>query len=195
MAPRSGRRPGTSGTRAAILEAARLAFADRGYDAVSVRGIAREAGVDPALVHHYFGSKDRLFTASLAVPIAPADVVPVVLGDDLTGAGERVVTMFLTLWDDEATRLPLLAVLRSAIVQEQMAVTLREFFEREVIARIAERVQLDRPALRATIAAAHMMGLLIARYVLHLEPLASATREEVVALVGPTLDRYLTAAA
>jgi len=106
---RTGRRPGDSGTRAAILEAARASFAERGYDASTIRGIAGEAGVDPALVHHYFGTKEGLFAASMALPMTPGDVLPGVLAGPLDDLGERLVRLFLAVWDEPAARRPLIA--------------------------------------------------------------------------------------
>src|SRR5919206_3634104 len=95
--PRTGRRPGPNTTRAAILDAARAAFAARGYDAVSVRAIAREAGVDPALVHRFYGSKERLFVAAMDLPVAPSDIVRGLLAEGVEDVGERLVRRFVEL--------------------------------------------------------------------------------------------------
>ena len=99
---RTGRRPGNQDTREAILAAAKRAFAERGYDKASIRQIATEAEVDPALVHHYFGSKEKLFLATMEAPIDPGEIIPKILADGVDGVGERLVRMVLTIWDSPA---------------------------------------------------------------------------------------------
>src|SRR4051812_27986219 len=96
---RTGRRPGNQDTREAILDAARKAFSERGYDGASIRAIATGAAVDPALVHHYFGTKEQLFLAAIEAPINPGELIPLVLSQGIEGAGERLVTTFLSVWD------------------------------------------------------------------------------------------------
>ena len=113
---RTGRRPGVSGTREAILDAARRAFAEQGYQHATVRGVADLAGVDPALVHHYFGTKQALFVAAVQLPVNPVEQLMAVLAEDPGQAGERMVELFLSIWDHAADRSPLLALVRSAFV-------------------------------------------------------------------------------
>lgn len=189
---RTGRRPGTTDTRATILDAARRHFSAHGYDRATIRGIAGEAGVDPALVHHYFGTKDALFAAALDIPVNPAQFLPGLLAEGLDGAGERIVTTLVTVWDTTGSG-PLLMVLRSLAAQGQMVETIREFLTHNVLRPITTALQ-DEPQgrLRATLAVSQIAGLVMARYVLRLEPLASADRETVVRLVGPTIQRYFT---
>jgi AcrR family transcriptional regulator len=191
---RTGRRPGPTRTRGAILAAARAAFAARGYDAVSVRSVAREAGVDPALVHRFFGSKEQLFVAAMELPVAPGALVAVVLAGGLDGVGERLVRTLLTLWDTPGSFAPFLALVRGAVDNEAAATMLREFVTREVLGRIAAVAAPDRPELRASIAGSQVVGLAMARYIVRVPPLAGADREEIVAVVGPTIQRYLTGA-
>lgn len=191
--PRTGRRPGNQDTRDVILAAARKAFAERGYDKASIRGIATEAGVDPALVHHYFGAKDQLFLATMDAPIDPGKLVPEVLAGGLDGLGERLVRMFLTVWDSPAGAAAA-ALVRSAVSHEWSARMLREFLTTQVFRRVMDHVELD-PAeapLRASLVASQMMGLVMARYIIKVEPIASAAPETVVATVGPTIQRYVT---
>ena len=187
--PRSGRRPGNSGSRERILAAARASFAESGFDATTIRGIAEAAGVDPALVRHYFGSKQHLFVAVLDIPFDPADVVPRLLGPGLEGLGERLTTFFLETWDEPDGR-PFIAVLRSVAVNEQAATMLRQFVTREVIHRLAAALELDRPQLRAALAGSQLVGLAMARYVIRVEPIASADRAELARVVGPGIQRY-----
>jgi AcrR family transcriptional regulator len=188
---RTGRRPGASGTREKILAAARFHFSDAGYEGATIRGIAGEAGVDPALVLHYFGSKEGVFVAAVEFPIDPAEVLPGLLAPGLEGLGERLVRFFLGAWDSPAGS-PLLGLIRSVVSNERAAALVREFVSQEVLGRIAEAVELDQPQLRASLAASQLIGLAILRYVVKLEPLASAEPDEVAAWLGPTLQRYLT---
>jgi AcrR family transcriptional regulator len=190
---RTGRRPGNQDTREAILAAARQAFADRGYDGASIRHIATSAGVDPALVHHYFGAKDRLFLATMQAPIDPAKVLPQVLAGGVDGLGERIVRMFLSVWDSPAGTTAA-ALLRSAVSHDWSARMLREFLTTQIMRRAMKTLDLD-PAeapLRASLVASQMMGLAMARYILKVEPLTSASPDVVVAAVAPTIQRYLT---
>src|SRR4051812_44844115 len=117
---RTGRRPGNQDTREAILEAARKAFAERGFDGASIRGIAGSAGVDPALVHHYFGTKDQLFLATIQAPFDPAQVLPQIFEDGIDGVGERVIRAFLSVWDSPRGAAAA-ALLRTALQHEWSA--------------------------------------------------------------------------
>ena len=185
-----GRPAGGGDRRAAILDAAREQFAEKGYDGASVRGIARRADVDPALVHHYFGSKEQVFVAAMELPFEPAELLPQVLDGDPEGLGERLVRLFLRIWADPDFRTPMLGMLRSALTGEQGAAMLREFVGSALLARIAEAAgPVDR--LRLEAAAAQMVGVVLLRHVVRMEPLASATEDEIVAVVAPTLQRYL----
>ncbi|MFF5484621.1 TetR family transcriptional regulator [Streptomyces virginiae] len=190
--PRQDEADDGPGTQERIRLAAREVFAERGYDKTSVRGIAKVAGVDPALVHHYFGSKDDLFAAAIEVSIEPALVVPAVIGEGPDGVGERLARYFLGVWENPVTRVPLLAVIRSALTHEAAAKVLRELVLRRLLARVAADLDVPDPTFRAELAASHMVGIAILRYVVQVEPLASADPEKIVALVAPTLQRYLT---
>lgn len=188
---RTGRRPGESGTREAILDAARRTFADRGYEAATIRDIATRAGVDPALVYHFYGSKERLFTAAMELPFRPSEIIPALLADGPDGLGERILRMFLSVWDQPGAS-PFVALLRSAASNEGAAAMLREFISREVIGRVARSLGVPHAELRASLVGSQISGLAMIRYVLRVEPLASADHDTVVASVAPTLQRYLT---
>ncbi|MEU2662499.1 TetR family transcriptional regulator [Micromonospora sp. NPDC007220] len=193
MARRTGRRPGNPDTRQAILDAARAAFAERGFDGASIRAVAAAAQVDPALVHHYFGSKDRLFLAAMHAPVDPAELLPRVLAGDRAGLGERLVRTFLGVWDSPAGTAGV-ALLRSAVSNEWTARLLREFLVTQVLRRILDQLDVD-PAelpLRGSLVASQLIGLVMMRHVVLLEPVASAAPETLVAAVGPTVQRYLT---
>jgi AcrR family transcriptional regulator len=184
-------RPADGGDRrTAILSAAREQFAATGYAAASVRGIARQAGVDPALVHHYFGSKEQVFVAAMQLPFQPGEMLPQVLAGDPDGLGERLVRLFLGAWDSPEFRAPMLGMLRSAMTGEQGAAMLREFVGSALIGRVAEALGPVDP-LRVQAAAAQMVGVVILRHVIRLEPLASASVDEVVALIAPAVQRHL----
>ncbi|WP_431895143.1 TetR family transcriptional regulator [Micromonospora haikouensis] len=191
-ARRTGRRPGNPGTREAILDAARAAFAQRGFDAASIRSIAAAAGVDPALVHHYFGGKDQLFLAAMGAPLDPGELLPPVLAGDPDGVGERLVRTFLGVWDSPAGAAAV-ALLRSAVSNEWTARLLREFLVTQVLRRVLHHLDVD-PAelpLRGSLVASQLVGLALMRHVVRLEPVASAPAETLVAAVGPTVQRYL----
>lgn len=187
-----GRRPGESGARQAILAAARGEFAAAGYDGATIRRIAARAGVDPALVHHYFGAKERLFEAAIELPLSPATIVPELLAADRESLGEQVVLRFLTVWEQPANRPVFQAMLRSMVCNEQAADLVRRLLVRDVLRPLATALGVPNAELRATLAGSQFIGLALLRYVGRLEPLASADRATVAAAVGPTIQRYLT---
>ena len=189
---RGGRRPGESDTREAILTAARNGFAELGYDRATIRGVAATAGVDPALVIHYFGSKDELFEAALELPVRPAEILArgAAAGPDRLGA--TVVRTFLEAWEPPETRVRLMAMLRSAMTNDAAMGMIRDLLVREVFGPITQALGVPDAQLRATLVGSQFVGLAIMRYIARLEPLASASVDELVAAVGPTVQRYLT---
>jgi len=198
--PRRRGRP-TSAARAAageaardrILASARAEFAERGYDKASIRAIARGAEVDPALVHHYFGTKEQVFEAAVEVSFAPAreglrHLPP--HGPDTLGA--ELVRFFLGVWENPATRAPLLAVVRSAVNNETAARIFRGMVVRELMSRVARELDAPDRELRVELAAAQLVGTAMLRYVLGAEPLASADPEELAARLTPVVQHHLT---
>jgi AcrR family transcriptional regulator len=197
MARRTGRRPGKQDTREAILAAAREAFAERGYDGTSIRAIATSAGVDPALVHHYFGTKEQLFIATVRPPIDPAELIPkVIAGGPVDSLGERLVTTFMSVWEHPVSGPAFEALLRGAFANRISARLVREFFAvqimRRAILNLGEVVDPATVPLRANLVASQLFGLATIRYILKFEPLASAPQQAVVAAVAPNLQHYLT---
>ena len=190
---RRGRRPGGADTRAQLLDAARAEFAERGYEGATVRRIAERAGVDPAMVNHWFGGKDALFTAALAIPVSPSQIQAEVVPGDPEQLGGRIVGRFLTVWDATGGG-PLAALLQSVAGHEDAARMLREFVTNVLVGPIVGAVAPDRLELRGSLMGSQLVGLGMVRYVLKLEPLASAEHAVVVAAVAPTLQRYLTGA-
>jgi AcrR family transcriptional regulator len=189
---RAGRRPGRPDTRAAIVEAARAAFAEEGFDRTSMRGVARAAGVDPALVHHYFDSKDDLFLESLGLPFDPRALVPEWTEDGLDDLGRQVITRFLQVWDDPGSRQPIETLLRSAMVSDAAADAFRTGMVRMILTPISEALGTEDGLVRAQLVASQLAGLAVTRYVVGLQPLATLPADEVARRVAPTLQRYLT---
>jgi AcrR family transcriptional regulator len=191
MAP-MGRRPGVSTTREAILSAARNAFAEVGYERATIRLIARRAGVDPALVMQFFGSKDGLHAATIGLPFDAAQVLSSLLDGPKQTLGERIVRQFFRIWEDPESGLRMLGLLRAATSHPHAANALATAISDQLLGPIAAALELPDPELRAQLTGAQLVGLAFTRYVLVLEPLASTDREVIVAAVGPTVQRYLT---
>ena len=187
---RRGRRPGSPDTRAAILAEARALFAAKGFAGTSVRAVASAAGVDAALVHHYYDTKDDLFLAALQAPLDPRQVLLPVAEGGVDGAGERLLRTFLTVWDDETTRLPLLTLVRGVFDPEGQRLV-RDGFMRMVLAPIGKGLGIDQPQLRMSLVASQLMGIVLVRYVVGVEPLASASHDQLVAAYAPVLQGYL----
>jgi AcrR family transcriptional regulator len=189
---RRGRRPGGVDTRTALLDAAREVFTEQGYDGATVRAIATRAGVDAAMVNHWFGSKEGLFVkAVLQLPFEPAEVIEALSAGPPEQLGARLVRTFLTTWDTSGGG-HFTAIIRSVSSHEQAAHLLHDFFVKEVFTRIAGAVAPDRWQFRGSLVGSQMVGLGMARYVVGFEPIASADIETIVAAVAPNVQRYLT---
>lgn len=188
---RAGRRPGRPDTRAFILQAAKGEFATKGFDRATLRSIAAAAGVDAALVHHYFGSKDDLLLSALEVPFDPREVIPELAAGGADGLGVRIAETFVSIWDTEEQRLPLVALIRTSVSSEAASALLRDGLVRMILEPIAAAIDSPDAQLRAQFVASQLLGLAVARYVLRLEPLASTPAETVVAVVAATLQRYI----
>lgn len=188
---RRGRRPGSPDTRAAVLAAARELFAEQGYAGTSVRAVAAAAGVDPSLVHHYFGTKEDLFLAALEVKVDPREAMAPVVEGGVDGAGERLLRVFVRVWDDEEARLPLLAIVRGMVDPGGQQV-MRDGYLRVVFGPLGVALGLDDPERRMAHVASQLVGVVILRYVLRIEPLASMSSEQLVATYAPVLQGYLS---
>jgi AcrR family transcriptional regulator len=193
MADRSprGRRRGSPDTRSAILGAARSSFAAHGFAGTTIRAVASAAGVDAALVHHYFGTKDELFLAALELPVDPRVLIGPVVAGPIEEAAERFLGVFLSVWDDPDIRPSLLAVARG-IMDPSASRLLSEGILPVIIEPIGAALGVDRPEDRMPLVASQVIGLILLRYVLGVEPLASMSRERVIATYAPTIQRYLT---
>jgi len=180
-------------TKARILEAATAEFGERGYEAASIRSIARRAGVDPSLVHHYFDDKSALVAEVVAVPLRPDRIVQGALEGPVDELGERLLRAVLAAWDNPKVRPAATAAMRSVIGQGPAARMLREFLRREIMLRLAARLgDAGDAELRAELAASQVVGVIMVRYVLAFEPVASLSDDEIVARVAPALQWHLT---
>ncbi len=189
---RPGRPVGASDTREAILSSARELFARNGISKTSIRAIAAAAGVDSALVHHYFGTKEKLFAAAVNIPVNPVEMLKPLRTTPVSELGYAIPALVLPLWETEMGD-ALRAALRSAMAGDQIGMF--AFFLRDVVLKeIAPKV--DTPAgsgiVRAEFAASQMLGIIMARHIFELQPFASLPIDQVIDTVAPNLQRYLT---
>ena len=189
---RPGRPPGTSDTRERILTCARNLFARNGFNKTSIRAIAKDAGVDAALVHHYFGSKTELFAAAINIPIDPMDVLRPLRDVPVEQIGYVLPSILLPLWDSEMGK-GLMATLRSILAGDDVSL-IRFFLQDLITAEVGSRV--DNPAgsgpIRVQFVASQLVGVMVARYILELDPFASMPVEQIAETIAPNLQRYLT---
>lgn len=186
-----GRPPGSSDTRDQILSAARELFAANGLDKTSIRAVATRAGVDSALVHHYFGSKQQLFAAAIHVPVDPMEIIGPIREIPVEELGRALPSLLLPLWDEFAPSLT--ATLRSILAGSEVTL-LRSFLREVIVAELSTR--LDDPpgsgVIRAEFVASQMLGVFLARYLLAVEPFASLSTDKIAATLAPNLQRYMT---
>lgn len=189
---RTGRRPGSPDTRSRILDSARAKFAQNGFDKVSIRAVAAEAGVDSALVHHYFGTKRRLFIASIELPVDPEQILSRVREAPPEDMGEVLARLILTVWDSPQ-RHSVIALFRTAMAGDDVELV-RNFLLEVVLRDIAPHV--DEPAgtgtIRVQLVASQLLGVLAARHILELDALVAVPIDNLVDMIAPTLQRYLT---
>ncbi|MGH7919763.1 MAG: TetR family transcriptional regulator [Candidatus Dormibacteraceae bacterium] len=179
-------------SRRRILDAARSAFGERGYDRTTIRAIAAEAKVDPAMVHYFFETKAQLFSMAMELPTKVSERLTAQLQGGVDGLGERLIRHFLQVWDEEAAVEPLLALMRSAATDARSASMFVEFMEREIVVRLRDTIGGEDAHLRAQLIGSHLMGLALLRYVVRLEPLASTPPEAIAVWMGAVLQRYLS---
>jgi AcrR family transcriptional regulator len=184
--PKRGRRPADSGTREAILAAARGQLADRGYGSTTIRSVAAEAEVDPALVMHFFGSKDGLFTEVLGTS-RPASTLVEVAAGGRRGVGERLTEAYFGMWESPDTSSFLQAIFRSVSSSPRAAQLVRGYLEGDPLAQLTAALGAEHDEARIAVAMSHLYGTALARYVFGVAPLAALSREELVALVAPQI--------
>lgn len=186
-----GRRPAGSGTREAIVEEARRQFGERGYTGTTMRSVAAAAGVDPKLVQHYFGSKQGLFAQSVELPLPPELVLAQVFAGDRAGVPERAARILVAVMEEAHVRDTFTALLRAAVSEPEAAEVIRGVLTTRMLLPVAERVGGDRPELRAAMMASQLVGLVMARYVVGIPPLVTATSADLVAALTPVFRHYL----
>ncbi len=191
-ARRRGRRPGGADTREALVNAAREVFIEQGFTGATVRAIATRAGVDAAMVNHWFGGKEGLFgEAVLKLPFNPKDIVEELVAAEPDRIGETVVRRFVTTWDTTGGGV-FTALMRSVTSHEEAALMLKDFFFKHVFKHVIGRFSPDQQEFRATLVATQIVGIGMVRYVTRFEPLASADIDALAAAIGPTIQRYTT---
>ena len=191
---RTGRRHGPSGTREAIAEAARRQFAELGYDRTTIRGVAAEAGVDPALVVHFFGSKQQLFLSVMSLPFEPEEVMPRILAGRRSQAGLRLARFAVGQLEDRQAQEVITGIVRAAAYEPEAARMVRDLVAGRIVDAISESLAIADARLRANLVGSQVIGLVIARYVIQVEPLASLPPEALIRALAPNLQRYLTGA-
>ncbi|WP_166902706.1 TetR/AcrR family transcriptional regulator [Mycobacterium sp. DL440] len=190
MPPR-GRRPGQPGTRDELVATARRMFAEGGYDKTSLRDVAAAAGVDPALIRHYFGSKADLFRAAVGWPFDPEQFSGRLFDDGPAGLAERLTEAFFEFWEHPDTRAPLLAILRGAATHEESAALVRQFIEQRLYPQIASALGGADAELRVDLAMGQLLGIAYLRHILRIEPIASQSTEELIARAVPAVRAHL----
>lgn len=190
--PPIGRRPGNPDTRNDIVTTARRLFADSGYDKTSVRDIAAGAGVDPALIRHYFGSKAELFRSTMGWPFDPAEISERIARGDRRKIGERLTRVFFAAWEQPDSRASLLAILRGAATHEESATLVRQFIQGQLYPEMAKLLSGSDPELRIDLAMAQLLGIAYLRHVLQVKPIASAPVDELIARVTPVVTAHLS---
>ncbi|UXA05077.1 TetR family transcriptional regulator [Mycobacterium sp. SMC-2] len=186
-----GRRPGNPDTRNAIVATARRLFADSGYDKTSVRDIAAAAGVDPALIRHYFGSKAELFRSTVGWPFEPAELGTRIISGERGEIGARLTRVFFEAWEHPDSRAPLLAILRGAATHEESTVLVRQFIQGQLYPHLAKPLKGSDAELRIDLAMAQLLGIAYLRHVLQVEPIASTPVDELIARVTPIITNHL----
>lgn len=189
---RTGRPRGKTDTRNVILATARRMFAAAGYDKTSVRDVAAAAGVDPAMIRHYFGSKAELFRATMGWPFEPADIAARIAGGDHDQIGERLTREFFEAWEKPDSRAPLLAILRGAATHEESANLVRQFIQGQVYSQIAAGLAQPDGELRIDLAMSQLLGIAYLRHILQVDPIASTPVDELIRRVAPVISSHLT---
>lgn len=191
-AGRPGRRPGGPDTRGEILRAARDSFADKGFTATSIRAVAREAGVDAALVHHYFESKDELFIEAMALPVDPRQIAARILDGPVDDIGRRIATTFLGVWESPDGQQRMKAIFRSVVTSDEVARVMREGITQLIIQPVSRAIDAPDARLRVGLVATHLIGVAMARYLVGLEPVASIDLATLIDRLAPALQLHLT---
>ncbi|GAA1135443.1 TetR family transcriptional regulator [Kribbella jejuensis] len=187
-----GRRPGGPDTRGEIVQAARESFADKGFEATSMRAVARQAGVDAALVHHYFDSKDELFIEALALPVDPRMIAARIVDGPRDEIGRRIATAFLGIWESAEGQQRMRALFRSVLSSDEVARMMREGITQMIVVPVSQMLAVPDARLRVGLVATQLVGAAIVRYLVGLEPIASVDVETLIDRLAPVLQQHLT---
>ncbi|MBC2905236.1 TetR/AcrR family transcriptional regulator [Streptomyces cupreus] len=193
---RSGRRPGDSGTREQILDAALHLFAERGYARTTIRSIAENAQVDPALVHHFFNNKEGVFDAAVNSSLSVSAVVgEAPLADTSTSQAVWLATTYFSFWENERTRYAMKAIYRAGLADSDTSGVLKHRLETSAKAWASASGYKEQPdaEIRTALASGHLAGLAILRYIIQMQPLADMDFDDFMAWVMPSLELRLSA--
>jgi AcrR family transcriptional regulator len=190
---RPGRPAGTSDTRERILASARELFSRNGIDKTSIRAIAADAGVDPALVHHYYGTKQQLFAAAIHIPIDPMDILRPLRETPVDEIGHKLLRVLVPVWDSELGK-GFIATIRSALAGRTEVNLVRSFLQEVIAVEVGSRVDIPPGSgrLRVQFVASQLVGVVMARYILELDPFKTLSAQQLAETIGPNLQRYLT---
>jgi len=175
-----------------VLDAARAAYGARGYLNTTIKGVAAAAGVAPDVVRRYYDNREALFAAAMRLPVDPGTSIAQLLAPGIDGLGERMVRVTLRMLDDPETREQLTEMVRAGAGATRATASLREFFESAVVDRVVGFLGVPDARMRVTLATSYLLGIATTRYVLKVEPIASATEDEIVLLVAPAVQAALT---
>lgn len=189
---KTGRRPGTVSSKQAILDAARDQFTRNGYKGATLRAIAAQAGIDPALIRHFYGDKDGLFLAAMEMPSEAVHRILAVFSAPDHEWGELLTHSYLSLWEDPATAAPLRATVVSAFSNDQAMDRFLTFVTSTVLEGARPHLPDDDPSLRLSVAMSHLISVAMARHLMKAPPIAARPLDQIVALVAPAIQRYLT---
>lgn len=181
----------TDDVRSAVLDAARSAFASRGYARTTVKGIATAAGVAPAVISRYYANKGELFAAAMRLPTDPSSAVPVLLAPGLEGLGNRLVQFTLDTLADPEVRADLISLFRAGSSAAAATKSLQEYLDAVVVDRVVRAIGVPDARMRAALITSYLLGVATTRYIVRMEPLASASDEQVVRMVGPVIQDLL----
>ena len=177
--------------RGPILDAARLAFASRGYASTTVKSVAVAAGVAPAVVRSLFDNKEQLFAAAMQLPVNPGQAIPALFAQGLDGMGERIVRLALTMMSEDRVRSDVSGVVQASPRIEKSARTVAEFMHLSLVDSLVTAIGVPDARMRVSLISSHLAGLAATRYVIRLEPLASASDDEIVRIYGPLIQDLL----
>lgn len=184
----------TDDVKRVVLDTARGLYARQGYVNTTIKGVAAAAGVAPDLIRRYYANREELFAAAMRLPVDPTTAIAQLLGPGVDGLGERLVLVTLRMLDEPETRDQIAAMVRDGAGAAKATAPLREFLESVIIDRVAAALRVPDARMRVTLATSYLVGVAGARYVMRLEPLASASEDEVVRLVAPAVQSALSGA-